>query len=62
MRCSNCGVCCTDTEMLLSQRDIARLVKMGFSRSNFVNIDEKAMLSLKTGKAIVSSTTEKNTM
>ena len=47
MRCSNCGVCCTETEMLLSQRDIARLVKMGFSRSNFVKIDEQGYAQLK---------------
>jgi Fe-S-cluster containining protein len=40
MRCSNCGVCCTETEMLLSKRDIKRLEKIGFSQSLFVVFDK----------------------
>jgi Fe-S-cluster containining protein len=40
MRCSNCGVCCTETEMLLSKRDIKRLEKTGFSQSLFVVFDK----------------------
>lgn len=47
MRCSNCGVCCTDTEMLLSKRDITRLVKKGFSESYFVNYDHEGYAQLK---------------
>ena len=40
MRCSNCGVCCTETEMLLSKKDIKRLEKIGFSQSLFVVFDK----------------------
>jgi Fe-S-cluster containining protein len=40
MRCSNCGVCCTETEMLLSKRDIKRLEKIGFGQSLFVVFDK----------------------
>jgi uncharacterized protein len=40
MRCSNCGVCCTKTEMLLSKKDIKRLEKIGFSQSLFVVFDK----------------------
>jgi Fe-S-cluster containining protein len=40
MRCSNCGVCCTETEMLLSKRDINCLEKIGFSQSLFVVFDK----------------------
>ena len=47
MRCSNCGVCCTETEMLLSKKDIKRLEKKGFSQNQFVNYDKKGYALLK---------------
>jgi uncharacterized protein len=47
MRCSNCGVCCTETEMLLSKKDIKRLEKKGFSQSQFVNYDKQGYAVLK---------------
>ena len=47
MRCSNCGVCCTETEMLLSKKDIARLEKKGFSQNQFVNFDNEGYAVLK---------------
>ena len=47
MRCSNCGVCCTETEMLLSERDITRLVKKGFSKNYFVKYDKQGYAQLK---------------
>ena len=47
MRCSNCGVCCTETEMLLSERDITRLVKKGFSKNYFVKYDKQGYFQLK---------------
>ncbi len=47
MRCSNCGVCCTETEMLLSKKDIKRLEKKGFSQNQFVNYDEQGYAVLK---------------
>ena len=47
MRCSNCGVCCTETEMLLSERDVTRLVKKGFSKNYFVKYDKQGYFQLK---------------
>lgn len=47
MRCSNCGVCCTETEMLLSQKDIDRLVKRGFSKGFFVKVDREGYAQLR---------------
>jgi Fe-S-cluster containining protein len=47
MRCSNCGVCCTETEMLLSKKDIKRLEKSGFSQNQFVIFDKFGYAQLK---------------
>lgn len=47
MHCSNCGACCTETEMLLSQKDITRLEKKGFSKNYFVNYDKQGYAQLK---------------
>ena len=47
MRCSNCGVCCTETEMLLSNKDIKRLEKKGFSQNQFANLDKQGYAVLK---------------
>jgi uncharacterized protein len=47
MRCSNCGICCTETEMLLSKRDIRRLEKIGFIHNQFVIYDMKGYATLK---------------
>ncbi len=47
MHCSNCGVCCTETEMLLSEKDIGRLKKHGISRSFFVEIDKQGYTKLR---------------
>ena len=47
MRCSNCGVCCTETEMLLSKKDIKRLEKKGFSQNQFVSFDSQGYAQLK---------------
>jgi Fe-S-cluster containining protein len=47
MRCSHCGVCCTETEMLLSENDIIRLVKRGFSKNCFVKFDKLGYAQLK---------------
>jgi uncharacterized protein len=47
MRCSQCGVCCTETEMLLSQNDIIRLTKLGFSKKYFVRFDKRGYAFLK---------------
>ncbi len=47
MRCSNCGVCCTETEMLLSKKDIKRLEEKGFSENQFVQYDRQGYALLK---------------
>lgn len=47
MRCSNCGVCCTETEMLLSEKDIKRLVDRGFGRSFFAKFNSEGYAQLK---------------
>ena len=47
MRCSNCGICCTQTEMLLAVKDIRRLEKKGFSKNFFVEIDKQGYAGLK---------------
>ncbi len=40
MRCSRCGVCCTETEMLLSTDDIERLKKRGYSKEFFTRYED----------------------
>jgi Fe-S-cluster containining protein len=47
MNCSRCGVCCTETEMLLCKKDIQRLEKKGFSQNQFVQYDRKGYAQLK---------------
>lgn len=47
MRCSNCGLCCTETEMLLAVKDIRRLEKKGFSKDYFAEIDNQGYTVLK---------------
>ena len=47
MRCSNCGVCCTETEMLLSQKDIKRLETLGYYPKQFVRFDKQGYATLK---------------
>src|SRR5512137_683082 len=47
MNCSNCGVCCTETEMLLSKRDIKRLERKGFRCVEFVKFDKQGYAQLK---------------
>jgi uncharacterized protein len=47
MKCSHCGICCSETEMLLSKKDIARLRKKGFNQSFFVRYDKDGYALLK---------------
>jgi len=47
MDCSNCGVCCTETEMLLSKKDIKRLENKGYSKNQFVRYDKQGYAELK---------------
>ncbi len=47
MHCSNCGVCCTETEMLLSKKDIKRLESLGYRQNQFVRYDKQGYATLK---------------
>ena len=47
MDCTNCGVCCTETEMLLSKKDIKRLEERGYSQKQFVRYDKQGYAMLK---------------
>ncbi len=47
MRCSNCGVCCTETEMLLSKEDIKRLEGKGYEQNMFVRFDKQGYATLR---------------
>ena len=47
MRCSHCGVCCTETEMLLSKEDIKRIEKKGFHKKYFLKIDKDGYAQLR---------------
>lgn len=40
MRCLRCGVCCKETEMLLSTEDIERLERKGYRKDSFVQFNE----------------------
>jgi Fe-S-cluster containining protein len=47
MHCSHCGVCCTETEMLLSQKDINHLESKGYCQNQFVRYDKQGYATLK---------------
>jgi Fe-S-cluster containining protein len=47
MRCSHCGICCTETEMLLSKEDIKRIEKKGFRKKYFMKITKEGYAQLK---------------
>jgi uncharacterized protein len=47
MRCTHCGICCTETEMLLCEKDITRLAKRGFDKSYFAKFNRQGYVHLK---------------
>ena len=47
MRCLRCGVCCRETEMLLSEKDIERLERKGYDRDFFVRFDSEGYATLR---------------
>ena len=47
MNCSHCGICCTETEMLLTKEDIKRIEKKGFHKKYFLKIDKEGYAQLK---------------
>jgi Fe-S-cluster containining protein len=47
MRCLRCGVCCKETEMLLSAEDIERLERKGYDKDFFVRFDSEGYATLR---------------
>ena len=47
MHCLRCGVCCTETEMLLSQEDINRIEKRGYKKDFFAQLDNEGYAMLR---------------
>lgn len=47
MRCLRCGFCCRETEMLISNADIERLEKKGYSKRFFVQFDRDGYAKLR---------------
>jgi Fe-S-cluster containining protein len=43
VRCSNCGICCEETMMELSNRDIEKLVEMGYCIEDFEVVDNSVI-------------------
>ena len=50
MRCLRCGVCCKETEMLLSVEDIERLERKGYDRDFFVRFDSEGYATLRNNR------------
>jgi uncharacterized protein len=61
MRCIRCGVCCQETDMMLSAEDITRLEKLGYSQDSFVRIDREgyALLRNRQGNCVFYNTQER---
>ncbi|MFW9986574.1 MAG: YkgJ family cysteine cluster protein [Candidatus Odinarchaeota archaeon] len=47
MRCSHCGICCENTEMMLSNADVERLEKAGYTRQKFMRYDNHGFARLR---------------
>jgi Fe-S-cluster containining protein len=50
MRCLRCGVCCKETEMLLSAEDIERVERKGYDRDFFVRFDSEGYATLRNNR------------
>jgi len=61
MRCLRCGICCQQTDMLLSKKDITRLEKKGYSKDSFVRMDKDgyAMLRNRQGHCVFYNTQDR---
>lgn len=61
MRCTRCGVCCQETDMLLCTQDITRLEKRGYNRESFVRFDGEgyALLRNRQGHCVFYNPKEK---
>lgn len=47
MHCSHCGICCEETEMMLSDADVAHLEAAGYNRQKFVRYDKDGFARLR---------------
>ncbi|MCW4019080.1 MAG: YkgJ family cysteine cluster protein [Candidatus Bathyarchaeota archaeon] len=47
MRCTRCGICCQETDMLLSSADITRLEQQGYPKDSFVRFDTEGYALLR---------------
>ena len=47
MRCSRCGICCEETEMLLSNKDIECLEQKGYKQDFFARFDKEGYAILR---------------
>lgn len=47
MHCENCGLCCQETEMLLSNEDIKRIEKLGYKKKLFVRYNKAGYAKLR---------------
>lgn len=47
MRCSQCGICCTKTGMLLTEEDIRKLEKDGYERKDFARQNREGYYKLR---------------
>ena len=58
MRCTRCGICCQETDMLLSASDIRRLEKKGCDKKFFTRFDENgyALLRNRQGHCVFYNT------
>ena len=52
MRCSNCGICCQQTMMMLSNADVTRLEKAGYDKNKFSRRDKHGFLILKNRRGL----------
>jgi Fe-S-cluster containining protein len=50
MRCTHCGICCKQTQMPLSEKDIQLLEKAGYTRKQFVHVNKKSYAQLRNKK------------
>jgi len=46
MRCTRCGICCKQTQMLLSEKDIKLLQKAGHNPKQFIRINKQGYAQL----------------
>jgi len=46
MRCTRCGICCKQTQMLLSEKDIRLLQKAGHNPEQFIRINRQGYAQL----------------